>query len=67
MVGKKIVCAVCRKAINDGGMKCPVTRENFHNKCIAKHIKDKKCKAPHMKIRGILHKGAKSAVVENDV
>ena len=46
---EKHVCNVCKKPIVRDGMKCPSTKEKFHKKCIAKHLKT--CKAPHIKLR----------------
>lgn len=43
------VCNACKKEIHNDGMKCPVTKEKFHAKCMAKHLL--KCKAPHIRLR----------------
>jgi hypothetical protein len=49
MVEAKYECSVCKKGIVEDGMKCPATKEKFHKKCIAKHLKN--CKAPHIRLR----------------
>ena len=38
------VCSSCKKEIKMNGMKCPLTKEKFHAKCMGKHLQ--KCKAP---------------------
>lgn len=45
----KNICNLCKKEIAKDGMKCPLTKEKFHTKCIAKHLQ--KCKAPHIRLR----------------